>query len=200
MPMSKSDQDAWLDHHTTVNHRSDWPTDRAFWDVWRTRITKLNCDLATACQASSRVAESPPSYLDRHLDAVSDAVKAIYRERQSRSGSPDVLRERAERGDELNPGEVAEITRMSAGCPSCEGNGTAVRHGSVHPEKKTSVHCRCVIGRWIRERCRKTAPDVFRRVPCLVENPWLDGEEYGGPGAPFEPVAVGVYDEHEPAY
>jgi hypothetical protein len=172
---------AWLKHHQIACERGDWPTDGVFYAAWKRRLDKIGCDLATACRASDRVAESPPSFVDKHLDAVCDAVIGIYRERDAAGERVDLLTTKAERGEELNPGEVAELQKVARGCPSCSGTGLAVRFSVRNPGRSATLHCRCLLGRWIRERHRKTSPDVYRRTPDLADHPWLDAPEYGGP-------------------
>lgn len=186
----------WFEHHTTVCPRHDWPTDAAFWATWRGRIARLKCDLQTACEASTKVAEAPPRFASDHLAAVCDAVTAIYRERDARRGSTDGLAERARRGEELSPGEVGDLARLCRSCPSCGGLGLLVRSEPGEPLKRFTLHCTCAKGRWVRARCVKTAPDVVRRVRDLAEHPECDGEEYGGPGRSDVPFGA----ELEPAF
>lgn len=192
--MTGTEFKSWLDHHQEVCPRGDWPTGSAPFLAWKSRLDKMRCDLPTALEASNRVAESPPGYFDKHIGAVCDAIGAIYDERDRQRGTRDNLLERAARGDELNPGEVAEVARSCRDCRSCEGNGVAVRHSRHDRARTASVHCRCVYGRWIRERCRKTAPDVLRRTPSIAEDPRWDDEALGGPG-----VADAFDAEPEPA-
>jgi hypothetical protein len=193
--MTNAEFKSWIQHHREVCPRHDWPTGPTPYLPWKSRLDKLRCDLPTALEASNRVAESPPEYFDKHLGAVCDAITAIYRERDAHRGSSENLVERAERGDELNPGEVIEVARLSRECRSCAGNGVAVRHSRTNPSKTLSVHCRCTFGTWIRERCRKTAPDVFRRTPSLTESPEWDDPRNGGPGETVELVTVGYDDD-----
>lgn len=190
--MTAAEFKAWCDFHTRSCPRADWPSDAVFWASWKRRIDKLNCDLDTARAATERVAEDPPPYLDGHLKAVAEAVIAIYRERDAAHATPAALEERARRGDELQRDEVARLHQLAADCPLCGGNGLAVRHGRVDPTRTLTLHCTCVLGRWIRSRCRKTAPEVYRRIRDLAEHDWLNHPDYGGPAEHLH--------EHEPAF
>lgn len=186
---------AWLQRHLDSCPRSDWPTTPELYAAWKRRILATKCDLETAMQATDRVAEHQPKYLTDHIDAICDAIFAIYRERDARRGTADNLLERAARGDELNHGEVAEVAKLCRDCPSCSGNGIAVRHSRTDIRKTLTVHCRCTYGQWIRARCLKTAPDAARRIPSLVDSPEWDDPRNGGPGVALEPAYAGHHDD-----
>lgn len=197
--MTSAEFKSWVNHHREVCPRHDWPTGPTPYLPWKSRLDRLRCDLPTALEASNRVAEAPPEYFDRHLAAICDAVTEIYRERDAHRGTADNLLERAARGDELNHGEVAEVAKLCRDCPSCSGNGIAVRHSRTDRRKTLTVHCRCTYGQWIRARCLKTAPDAARRIPSLVDAPEWDDPRNGGPGVAMQPAYAGHHDDDDDA-
>lgn len=189
--MTGSEFHAWLQEHHRLNERGDWPSDPRYYEPWRRRLDNLKADPATAAEASMRVAMAPPTWPREHLDAVCDAVVAIWRERDA--GRGDTLRQRAAQGQKLSEAEVGDVRKLSASCPWCEGNGLAIRHGRSDPTRTATLHCVCILGRWMRERHRRDAPDVFRRILDLAEHEWMNSPDYGGPDLDTaEPAASAV--------
>ena len=84
--------------------------------------------------------------------------------------------------------ERSEVERVSRDCPFCEGNGMVTvyhpRFGSDSadwsPDGRRyptviAAHCRCAVGKWIRER---VPPEIQARIPrvediCLGRSQWL---------------------------
>lgn len=167
---------AFIERHIERVARHDWPhLDSEFWETWPVALAGLKATERECDAASLVIAMSPPSFLDRQLAALLDAVRVAREAKSLTEGG--TASDRKEAGD------------RSRGCPECGGCGLTSRWIWVARwERYASCGCichRCEHGRWIEENSR----DVKGIKPfALAKHPeWHDESLKYGP-----PAEVGV--------
>lgn len=164
---------AFLERHIARHPRADWPDSEAaseFYRGFRGNLVLHGLTEEVADLASERLMAQPPEYLDRHVGAILEAARSIFRER-AQSGQ----------GHATDSRDAALLASLA--CPDCEGQGLATRWrrrsaGGVdakgNPLGPTiTLYCTCPMGRWLEHAHRSKSPDVRKRLHDLAEHPWL---------------------------
>jgi hypothetical protein len=174
----------FLERHLERIPRGDWPPiGSEFWETHLRAFEKHGVSDAVAEDASKILAESPPPYIDRHLETFLRAVRSVWAASEVASTAP------AER-------EAAE--RFSRTCDDCGGKtGIAVRYrrkslGQVDSKGRPVIpavqfYCRCSMGRWLQKHHQQHAPEIHALFLDLQKYPDLWGYEYRRP-ADAEPA------------
>lgn len=177
----------FLVRHVERVARHDWPhLDSEFWETWPEALASLRATERECDAASKTVARNPPSFLDRQLPALLDAVRVAREAEALTSGGTASDRKEAE--------------ARSRGCPECGGCGITSRWIWIaRYERYASCGClchRCEHGRWLEDHYREVkGPKIF----ALSRHPeWQDESLKYGPPAEVTAGRIGPADDLPP--
>jgi len=184
----------WVGRFVEIVPRQDWPMpDSEYWEVVKRGFIRQGVNLIVAEEASQRLAEEPPPFLDRMLPELLAKSRTIFKENESSSRS-------ASNGSETDrlDAEAASQNCDRAGCGGKSGLTILYRHQSAVQGENNEVvfYCNCAMGQWIAAAHRKgsdeAARSFSRRMPNLIDHRELWADEfrsppYFGPVEPFDP-------------
>jgi hypothetical protein len=157
---------AFFGRHTERIPRADWPDSGEFWETFQRALVRNGVTEGVADEASRLMAEHPTPFLDRHIEAFLDQVRAVWKLSEIATDTDPATREGAE--------------RLSRGCPDCGGMGLTTRYrhagvGQPRPDGRPldptiTLYCTCSMGRWIERTHREKDPEVRRRIADLAEH------------------------------
>jgi hypothetical protein len=171
---------SWVVGHLERIPRDNWPAiGSEYWETVKAVFVRHGVQEVVATQASRMLAEAPPAYLDRHIEALLKRIREVWASSEVVADAPD---------------ERDAAKRASRDCDDCGGEGLTARYRKLSAGKagadgrpladRLIFYCRCPMGRWI-ERTHRTgnaeAKDSHKRIPDLAAHPWLWGWEYRFP-------------------
>jgi hypothetical protein len=151
----------WLEDHRVRHAGANLPDPASdegltVYSGWRSNFVRRGIHDRDVATSASELLQSEVHYPKDHFALLCDLATRLYQERQPASATTGA-----------QPIEVARL--QSKGCERCHGGGFAVvHHRNGGPPNATIAYCVCPLGCSIEQLHRAKSPEVWSRVPHLV--------------------------------